>query len=159
MPETWGEFESRLQFETRAGHRRWLVMDPGTAHQLPATADPFDDVHAAVRALEPKLTVVATDVARMAADTGVFGPPEPKRCRTWDKALTTVSRDISGMLAYHHEASAPGLPDSNRYLLGLFGAGAGLLYQRTSSDGMWFEQQCFLIDPDLAIHRYYQFSR
>ncbi|WP_049565644.1 hypothetical protein [Streptomyces sp. SBT349] len=150
-------FASRLTHASRPGLSPWLEPDPGTAHLVMAGPDPFNGVHAVVEGFRHRVQDVSRATARVVTArlrVRRGGSPVPRDSR--EEALTTVSGMIAAELGRHH-ASVEEFMDGREwvvYSVSLFGEGHGVLLSRTSSDGEWLAQYCFLIEFDHSVHPY-----
>jgi hypothetical protein len=170
-------FDRRLTFITAPGKRPWLAPDPGSEHVVVSELE----ISRAVESLGAGLDTIDRSEARAAADRhGVFGPLDPVQCGTRKAALAHVCRKIADIvrptdlgsswswwqrlvrrrewLRLQRLAGPPGTKPFT-YTAALFGEGAGILLQRTADEyPYWFQEDCFLLDEECAVHHFIAWS-
>jgi hypothetical protein len=174
-------FDRRLTFVTETGNRPRLAADCGAEHVVVSDAE----VSRAVESLGADLDTTDGTEARAAAERhGVFGPPAPIQWGTREAALAHVCREIADIIRPPDRTEDSGTWSwwkklvrrrewlrSQRsarlrkaepfiYTVALFGEGGGILVQKTADTWpYWFQEECFMLDEDCAVHRFIAWSR
>ncbi|RKN04944.1 hypothetical protein [Streptomyces radicis] len=153
--ERYDAFAANLRWERAPGQRPWLRPDAGTEHLLMAGRAPFNAVHAVIDGFRYRIKDVPRATARVAvAGLDLHGGGRVARCESRDDTVRTLSRMIAMELARHHESvtTLGGGHEWVRYTVGLFGDGHGVLLSRTTTEGEWLAQYCFLVEFDDSVH-------